>query len=165
MMIEKCNNPYVGSALNNEDKNKFNSEHWEIINKYKVKEDTLRVSLWLCWKLSGKHLKNIWHQSAKRARILLPYWPKTKSIGPLYIFPWLLEPVVEIWQPVSFLEFGELGPIFSQKWEYLNRMFPYIPYFPSQNFVLWKKSLLEISTFLQIILLVVEAAKVYYYFT
>jgi hypothetical protein len=26
MMIEKCKNPCVGSALNNEDKNKFNSE-------------------------------------------------------------------------------------------------------------------------------------------
>lgn len=35
-------------------------------------------------------------------------------------------------------------------------MFPYIPYFPSQNFFLWKKIILEISTFLQIILLVLK---------
>jgi hypothetical protein len=133
-------------------KTKINSiqNFWEIINKYKVKKYTLRVSLWLCWKLRGKHFLNIWHQSAKPARILLPYWPKTKSIGPLYI--WATRNLAT----VSFLKFGELVPIFSQKWEYSHIMFPYIPYFPPQNFVLWKKILLEISTLIQIILLVLK---------
>jgi hypothetical protein len=41
--------------------------------------------------------------------------------------------------------------------------YSYRLYSPSQNFVLWKKKILNISTFLQNNLIIVEAAKVLWY--